>query len=536
MPDGRIQLVPFLRVAVALALGIAAGTYLCLPHAVWAGVSTLMMVAVWRSGHHPVLKGAVLMAAVAVLGAWWTQVYLQRQQQVPQGMLACQAVVMSEPEVHGRVARCDLYLVGGRYADCRIRASFLCTDGEPTDMQQASPSPLLLAVGDGVTLTAYMTPAAAAPPAYRRWLLLHRYAAQTLVLPGRWQPAVFSLRPCSRWLRLRLSALRLRGQPLQRLRQYGAGRGAFPVLAAMTVGDKTALSGPLRRLYADTGASHVLALSGMHLSVWVVALSLLFFRRRHGEARRGPGGRRVGPVGYVALVTLVWGYVLMAGMPPGMVRAALMLTLCCTGLLAGRSAVSLNSLCLTAVVMLCANPLSLWDVSFQLSFMAVLSILLCYKPLMLLVPQRVQACAPLRWVAGMAAVSVAAQAGTAPLVLYHFGQVACCFLLTNMVAVPLVSVIVPLAMAFFVLSWPAAVPAAVPAFAARCLDALARLLNLSLQGIAHLPGATLTGLHADGWQVAALYLAEACLYLLAYRLYRAHCRASAAVPVSWWQV
>ena len=68
-------------------------------------------------------------------------------------------------------------------------------------------------------------------------------------------------------------------------------------------------------------------------------------------------------------------------MPTSLMRAAVILSLCTWGVVLGREPVSLNSLCLTAIIMLCANPLCLWDVSFQMSFMAVAAILVLYRPL-----------------------------------------------------------------------------------------------------------------------------------------------------------
>lgn len=73
-------------------------------------------------------------------------------------------------------------------------------------------------------------------------------------------------------------------------------------------------------------------------------------------------------LGAMLATVLVWGYTFLAGLPPSLVRAALMYSLMLAGSLAGRSGFSVNSLAMSAVLMLCINPLWFYDVGFQLSF------------------------------------------------------------------------------------------------------------------------------------------------------------------------
>ena len=137
----------------------------------------------------------------------------------------------------------------------------------------------------------------------------------------------------------------------------------YAVLAAMTLGDKSCLTKDLRNVYSQTGTSHVLALSGLHLSIVFNILLLTFGLFRINRW-----------VSYWLTLLVLWCFVVLVGMPVSVVRAAIMLSVGSIALLLHRRAASLSALSLAAAIVLVMNPESLWDVSFQLSFMAVLSL------------------------------------------------------------------------------------------------------------------------------------------------------------------
>lgn len=214
-------------------------------------------------------------------------------------------------------------------------------------------------------------------------------------------------------MNLRMQALLLRERILKVYRMSGLQGEPFDLLAALTLGDKSGLSREMRTLYAGTGTSHVLALSGMHLGFLVVVLNFLLLR--HVRSRMGKG------FGAAAAVLLVWGYTFLAGIPPSLVRAAAMYSLMMFGSLCGRSGFSVNSLAATALLMLCVAPLWLYDVGFQLSFLAMLGILTVF-PLFRKLPFMQWRYGG--WIAQSLGVSVAAQLFTVPWVAYRFGTFA----------------------------------------------------------------------------------------------------------------
>ena len=290
--------------------------------------------------------------------------------------------------------------------------------------------------------------------------------------------------------RSRLFFLKQREKLLERYRQQGLEDDAYALVAAMTLGDKTAIDKDLRQTYNISGAAHVLALSGLHMGIIYAALTLLTFGRR----------RRI--VTQALIVIALWAFVFLVGMPASAVRAAAMLSLYALLTLGYREKASINALAFTALVMLSISPYTLFDVGFQMSFLAVLSILV-WTPIMSdwVSPTLQRRWPPLRWAWGLTAVTLAAQLGVAPLIAYYFGRISIYFLLSSFVAIPAVTVIVWLALATLL------VPGLTPV-----LTAVTNGLNACLDAISRLPGANIEGLHPTLLQVCLTYVLILCVY------------------------
>ena len=286
-----------------------------------------------------------------------------------------------------------------------------------------------------------------------------------------------------------------RAKLLDRLSESGVDGSVYAVVAAMALGDKSQLTKNLRESYAVTGASHVLALSGLHLGIVYTLLSLLLNRRRWQV------------VSQVIIIVCVWLFVFLVGMSASVVRAAVMLTVYALLSLGHRNKMSVNTLAFAAIVMLLFNPRSLFDIGFQLSFMAVLAILLFYPlfervwPQSFLLDHRA-----FRWVWTMLAVSCAAQIGVAPLIAYYFGRFSNYFLLTNLFVVPAATLILYLSLVVLL----------IPAFA-YLLIYVVDSLNRLLLWMATLPGACIEGLHPTPLQISMVYVIIGAVYLLLTR-------------------
>lgn len=228
-------------------------------------------------------------------------------------------------------------------------------------------------------------------------------------------------------------ALVLRERMIEKFRQWGVGEAQLPVLTALTLGYKSGLDKETRDAYSAAGISHVLALSGMHIGiVWFLLNGVLGYLLR----------RRLEWLRWVTVTVVLWTFAFVVGLEASVVRAVIMCMCMELGRLAGARPMSVNTLAVAAFFMLLYQPFYFFDVGFQLSFVAVLSILLFY-PL-------IYACIPIknrlgRLVWGTMAVTISAQLGTSPLVIYYFSKVSACFLLTNLAASVLVPLIIYLA-------------------------------------------------------------------------------------------
>ena len=286
-----------------------------------------------------------------------------------------------------------------------------------------------------------------------------------------------------------------RAKLLDRLSESGVDGSVYAVVAAMTLGDKSQLTKELRDTYAVSGASHILALSGLHLGIIYTLLSLLLSRRRWQV------------ISQVVIIVCIWLFVFLVGMSASVVRSAVMITVYALLSLGHRDKMSVNTLAFAAIVMLLFNPKSLFDVGFQLSFMAVLAILLFY-PLFesVLSQQFLFGHRLFRWLWTTLAVSCAAQIGVAPLIAYYFGRISCYFLLTNLVVVPAATLILYLSLLVLL----------IPSLA-YLLIYIVDALNQLLLWITMLPGASIEGLHPTLLQVWMTYVIIGAVYGLLIR-------------------
>ncbi len=264
---------------------------------------------------------------------------------------------------------------------------------------------------------------------YVRWLKRKgvegsAFLKHCLVLPE--EVAESDIRQMSLSRRLVLTGLRIRTQ----LSHYYdfldlSEEDDAAVMRALTLGDKSELSPDLKKTYALTGCSHVLALSGLHLGVLEGIFLIVLYRLRRN--------RKIMRAGALFSIAFIWGFVWMTGWSISLQRAAWMSTLWTLGMMRRCQTNSLSNLGGAACLLLIIDPNCVEDIGFQLSFLSVVSILLIVPPLhgyMLKVPKL------LRWVVDLCAVSLAAQIGTLPLVVYYFGNIAVYGMFSSLVAIP----------------------------------------------------------------------------------------------------
>ena len=275
-------------------------------------------------------------------------------------------------------------------------------------------------------------------------------------------------------------------------RRLGFQGDNLAVLSALTVGDKENLSEDIRETYSITGASHVLALSGLHIgflyALLFFLLSLIWKRWSYFK-----------PFGLFLIILFLWGFAFLTGLSSSVVRSVIMFSLLAISSLQPEKPLTLNTLAATAFLMLLYNPLWLFDVGFQLSFVAVASILLIQPKLYILLSVRHRIS---RYIWGLLTVSIAAQIGTAPLVIFYFSRFSTHFLLTNLWVIPMVTLILYSAVLMLVLT-----PFSfLQSGCALGVDALLSAQNKVLCWIEELPMSSIDRLWIDHWEIMLFYL------------------------------
>lgn len=221
-------------------------------------------------------------------------------------------------------------------------------------------------------------------------------------------------------------AMRLRAAAERRIARLGLSEDVEAVVKAVAIGRAESLSPSLRENYRRSGASHLLAVSGLHVGfvcAIVGALLVLLLLLPHGQIVRS-----------VAVVALIWLYAAVVGFTPSIVRAALMFSLLQVAIAFASRRFALNTLCFAAVVMLWWDPYQLWDAGFLLSCLAVAAIVEWGVPSVRWLRHRLQDADHRRrgvlraaagnllwWLISAFVVSIAATVATMPLVAYLFG-------------------------------------------------------------------------------------------------------------------
>lgn len=223
---------------------------------------------------------------------------------------------------------------------------------------------------------------------------------------------------------------------IARLERSGVSPRTLALCSALVVGERSGLEYETKEAFRQVGASHLLALSGMHLGIIYGILYLVFIRWfRHSKMRW-----------YVLPLVLLclWGYALTAGMPVSLVRAALMLSILTILSLMQYETDLLHPLALSAIIILLIAPTDLLSVSFQLSFAAVFFILALWRPIYKMFPK-------MPWLVKLLTVSFVASLGTMPLVAYYFHRIALLGPLLSIILIPLTTIIIYLTIAAMLL-------------------------------------------------------------------------------------
>ncbi len=277
---------------------------------------------------------------------------------------------------------------------------------------------------------------------------------------------------------------------------------AFAVSSALILGQKEFLTPQIKSSYSGTGAMHILAVSGLH--VGIIYLIIRMFIRWLGSSKWSMLFK------LFVIIAGLWSYAIITGLSPSVLRAATMFSAVAIAQNIGRRSNIYNTLATAALILLCYNPYLLLNVGFQLSFIAVLGIVLIQPPVYRLMVFKSKIGDQI-W--QLLSVSLAAQIATFPLGILYFNQFPNYFLLTNLIVIPAAFVILKLGVALMI----STVFTPLYDLLGFLLNELVYYLNFSVQFIDALPFATTRGLVLSTPESVAIYLLIGFIILLIYR-------------------
>ncbi|TAH41539.1 MAG: ComEC family competence protein [Bacteroidetes bacterium] len=295
------------------------------------------------------------------------------------------------------------------------------------------------------------------------------------------------------------TAISWRNYLLKAIRKAGITGQEEAVLSALILGQDDEIDSELRQSYSTAGVMHILAVSGMHVGLIYAALCLLI---------RFPGkNRKFKWIKTVFLIICLWFYAMLTGLSPSVLRAAMMLTFLVVGISLGRSSNPLNILSASAICLfIIFSPNLIHSAGFQLSYLAVGGILFLYKPLHSIY-------IPKTWLTSqiwsILAVSLVAQVATFPLSLYYFHRFPNYFLLSNLLVIPLGTVVIFGGIIVLFFSW----WPFVSLFLGKVLSTLIYMLNSSVAFLGNLPGSSTDSVYLSLAGMSLLYVS---IILLTY--------------------
>lgn len=236
-----------------------------------------------------------------------------------------------------------------------------------------------------------------------------------------------SASPESRSLRDR--ALIIRERIIDMYRERGVTEERLPLVAAMTLGQKNMLEPEQKEIFIKAGVMHIMAVSGLHAVILSFFISqLLFFLK--GKLRL---------IRIIITILILWSFAFVTGLTPSVMRAALMFSFIESGKLIRRNVNNINSVLASAFVLVILKPSVVFNAGFLLSYSAVIFIICFYRELYVKICYKTYIADKI-WQS--AVVTIVAQAGTLPLTISLFNRFPSWFILSNIVIVPLSSLLI----------------------------------------------------------------------------------------------
>lgn len=272
--------------------------------------------------------------------------------------------------------------------------------------------------------------------------------------------------------------------------QYGLQGDEYSIITAILLGNDDTMDPQIKSNYAAAGVSHILCVSGMHVGIIFMILNFLLKPLDYS--------RRLSVAKSVLLLLAIWSYACITGLSPSVKRAATMFTFVTLGSLLHRHTTIYHSLFASLFILLLINPLLIFEIGFEMSYLAVFGIVIFQSRLASVYSPKTKI-GTYFW--GLVSVSIAAQLATFPLSIYYFGLFPNYFLLANMSVISLSFVVVVTGVALLAVSFVPPLATAVGWLLSREI----KLMNWLIMSIATLPFSTTDQIPINFIQVLLLY-------------------------------
>ncbi|HSQ47792.1 MAG TPA: ComEC/Rec2 family competence protein, partial [Lutibacter sp.] len=236
-------------------------------------------------------------------------------------------------------------------------------------------------------------------------------------------------------------AASIREKITKSLIHYGFKNDELAVVNALLLGQRQNLTSELQQSYIGAGAIHILAISGLHIGIILLILTAVFKPIHYFKQGKFAAS--------IMIITILWMYAIIAGLSPSVVRAVAMFTAIAIAMQVNRPSSTYKTLIISMFFLLLFNPYYLFEVGFQLSYLAVFSIVWIQ-------PKLYHLWKPKFWFLDktwqLLTVSLAAQIGVLPLSLYYFHQFPGLFFVSNLVIIPILGIILTAGILIIILS------------------------------------------------------------------------------------
>lgn len=281
---------------------------------------------------------------------------------------------------------------------------------------------------------------------------------------------------------------------VERLRQTQMKPAYQGLAEALLLGWKQDVDDAMKAQFRDAGIMHLLCVSGLHVGLVTAIIGGCLFLL--------PRTRWWNLLRILLLLAGTWAFVCLTGMASATVRAGVMFSVYVISSGSGRIGNNLNALAFAALLLLCVNPWCLYDVGFQLSFAAVLGIMLLYHPLFELFSEGLKSHRNVllkvlsrgaQEIWRLVCLSLSAQLATLPIMMFYFHQFPVYFLIANLLVVPFAGVLLGCVMLVAItMHW-----GAVGAFCTKVLCGMLGVVDHLTRWVAGLPGAVLENIYCD---------------------------------------